>query len=191
MRYYHTLLSSNLIKIFRHELGHSIIEVGEEYDGGFAYFGVNADSDISNSISWSHWLTDTLDGDSIRPERSNMPLQAYPWTFLSISESWKARFSSSGDYSRYLVRFSLSGVPEKKHLRVFLDGEDLNWSPRPNIGLDRWHYDIYRSTPLSVGEHTLDFILGPDAMEGSAQICSVEVIEFGSGGEYVHYDTYA
>ena len=70
--------------VLRHELGHSIIDVGEEYDGGFAYFGVNAAEDLSERLPWEHWLTnpspilDEPRNQTRRIERSVMPMQAYP-----------------------------------------------------------------------------------------------------------------
>jgi hypothetical protein len=42
--------------ILRHELGHTIIDVGEEYDGGFNYSGVNTATDLS--VPWTQWQTD-------------------------------------------------------------------------------------------------------------------------------------
>lgn len=39
--------------ILRHELGHTIIDVGEEYDGGFNYSGVNAAKNLL--APWTQW----------------------------------------------------------------------------------------------------------------------------------------
>lgn len=174
----------------RHELGHSVIDVGEEYDGGFAYFGVNAAHDASEPIPWSHWLsnddsqhTHSQITDDARVERSVMPMQTYPWTMLNTSEAWSTKFESSGTYARHLVRFSLSGLPEKNDLTISLDGEVLEWTPRPDIGLDRWHYDIHRDATLSGGEHELKFTLKNKDREGVAQLCSAEILEFGDESE--------
>ena len=175
--------------VLRHELGHSIIDVGEEYDGGFAYFGVNAAEDLSERLPWEHWLTnpspipDEPRKQTRRIERSVMPMQAYPWTMLNSSSPWSITFPSSGMYSRHLVRFSLSGLPEKSDLKVEIDGADLGWVPKPNIGVDRWHYDIYRSGGLPLGEHEIKFTLLEGKREGIAQLCSVEVLEFGDEDE--------
>ena len=112
-----------------------------------------------------------------------MPMQAYPWTILNRTDPWIVTFKSSGTYARNVVRFSLSGVPEKEHLVIKLDDEELDWTPWPGIGVDRWHYDIHRNIRLSEGEHSLSFHLSPGAWEGIAQLCSAEVIEFGSSDE--------
>ncbi|KAH8085940.1 IgA peptidase M64-domain-containing protein [Cristinia sonorae] len=188
--------------VLRHELGHSVIEVGEEYDGGFAYFGVNALNELAAPIPWSHWLspppTHTHEANTVtarrRVERSVMPMQAYPWTLLNTSSPWKVQFSSSGQYPRHLARFSLSGLPSASDLSVTLDGKDLPWSPRQDIGIDRWHYDIHMNTSLSDGLHELSFQLKNKKLEGSAQLCSSEILEFGTEEEFVskpgHYSLY-
>ncbi|KAF7299436.1 hypothetical protein MIND_00893400 [Mycena indigotica] len=177
--------------VLRHELGHSIIQVGEEYDGGFAYFGPNAYTDLSEPIPWQHWLTDP---SSPRVERSVMPMQEYSWTLLNASKPWSVTWESSGAYSNHLVRFSLSGVPERTDLLVELDGADLGWVPRQNIGIDRWHYDVHRPGGLSAGQHTLSFTLLNDKRQPVAQICSAEILEFGDESEFEstsgHYSLY-
>lgn len=114
-----------------------------------------------------------------------MPLQAYPWTMLNTSASWTTSFNSSGAYAWSLVRFSLSGIPHAKDIIVALDGRDLHWKPRADIGVDRWHYDIRLDKPLTGGEHMLNFTLLTEAREGEAQLCNVEILEFGDEDEYV------
>lgn len=210
-----TVITSSYLNgplVLRHELGHSIIEVGEEYDGGFAYCGVNAahESERTSGLPWKQWLTEqplakeaatSSNGSSLsqppsapRVERSIMPFQSYPWTMLKARSPWIAEFTSSGEYSRYLVKFSLSGVPEKSNLRVELDGVDLGWAPEPLVGVDRWHYDIFVSEKLAPGPHELRFALQDSKLEGISQLCSVEVLEFGDESEFNstpgHYSLY-
>ena len=170
---------------YSHELGHSIIGVGEEYDGGFAYFGPNSAGN-AQKLPWAHWLAPIPNGDhSPRIERSIMPFQAYPWTILNSTAPWRAVFHSSGTYARHLVRFSLSGLPAAHQLSVRLDGEDLCWVSLPGIGIDRWHYDIHRPDALSGGQHEILFeLLDPD-QEGIAQLCSIEILEYGTKDECV------
>ncbi|KAG5353892.1 hypothetical protein C0989_000135 [Termitomyces sp. Mn162] len=117
-----------------------------------------------------------------------MPIQLYPWTLLNTSTSWSTTFTSSGTYARYLVKFSLSGLPEANDLRVELDGIDLNWIPMKDIGLDRWHYDILKDTALDGGLHEMKFTLLNQEREGVAQLCSVEVLEFGTEDEPTNDD---
>ena len=115
-----------------------------------------------------------------------MPMQAYPWTLLNTSTSWTTSFNSSGTYAWSLVRFSLSGLPHADDLRVELDGHNLHWKPRKDIGIDRWHYDIKLDRPLTLGEHTVNFTLLTKGREGDAQLCSVEILEFGDEDECVY-----
>ncbi|KAF9046373.1 IgA peptidase M64-domain-containing protein [Panaeolus papilionaceus] len=188
-----TVVTSSILNgplVLRHELGHSIIEVGEEYDGGFAYFGVNAAHDPQDSLQdvpWKQWLSDPsrLDGSKPHIERSVMPMQAYPWTMLNTTTPWAVKFTSAGTYSRYLVKFSLSGIPESTDLRVTLDGKDLHWRPKAGLGLDRWHYDLHFEEPLTGGVHELGFTLLNVGREGVAQLCSTEIIEFGNEAEFI------
>ena len=170
--------------VLRHELGHSIIDIGEEYDGGYAYYGVNAAQNLSAPVPWQHWLSNSSASlDSPRVERSVMPMQAYPWTMINSSVPLSFNFNSSGLYSRHLVRFSLSGLADKSDLARELDGVALDWEPRPGIGLDRWHYDIHRFFSLSNGEHEIKFTLLNGNRQGVAQLCSVEILEFGDESE--------
>ncbi|KAG1777226.1 IgA peptidase M64-domain-containing protein [Suillus placidus] len=170
--------------VLRHEIGHSIIDVGEEYDGGYAYFGVNAVHDLSD-VTWTHWLMHQEDdANMFRAERSAMPMQAYPWTLLNTTQPWSISFLSSGNYARYLIKFSLSGLPDLDDLVILFDRVDLCWTPRKDIGIDRWHYDVYEDTSLSAGVHEISFVLKNGALEGSAQLCSVEVLEYGTEAEF-------
>ncbi|KAJ6584528.1 hypothetical protein B0H19DRAFT_1249484 [Mycena capillaripes] len=168
--------------ILRHELGHSIIKVGEEYDG-FGYFGPNAHANLSlETLPWNQWLTDPK---NFRVERSVMPMQDYAWALLNTMTPWSVTFTSSGTFARHLVHFSVSGLPSAADLKVELDGVDLGWAPHPNIGLDRWYYDVYRAGGLSGGLHTLTFTLLNSEREPAAQMCSAEVLEFGDESEFV------
>ncbi|KAJ7234471.1 IgA peptidase M64-domain-containing protein [Mycena rebaudengoi] len=143
--------------ILRHELGHSIIGAGDEYDGADRYSGVNVHTVPSSPPPWKHWLTDP---DNMRVERS------------------------SGEFTRHLVRYSISGVSDKGDIKVELDGVDLRWEPRTGINLDRWHYDLYRDETLSGGNHTLKFTLLNGDRMGTAQLCNAEILEYGNEDEY-------
>lgn len=94
----------NAPAIIRHELGHSIIDVGEEYEGGYAYFGVNS-AKTTRSVPWTQWYTDPPSEPKI--QRTNMPIQAYPWTLLNTTQKWSDTFTSAGIYDTYLLQFSV------------------------------------------------------------------------------------
>jgi len=112
-----------------------------------------------------------------------MPMQQYPWTLLNASTPWSVTFTSSGAYPRHLLRFSLSGLPEASGLKVQLDEDVLEWVPRKDIGLDRWHYDIHNDQSLKPGQHEVKFTLLNEQRTGVAQLCSVELLEFGDEEE--------
>ncbi|KAG8214690.1 hypothetical protein J3R82DRAFT_9770 [Butyriboletus roseoflavus] len=111
-------------------------------------------------------------------------MQAYPWTLLEVEKPWSVTFLSSGTYARHLVKFSLSGIPHADDLVVYLDGVDLGWTPRNEIDVDRWHYDIIFEHALTEGKHTVEFSLQNRDFQGQAQLCSVEVLEYGSLEEF-------
>lgn len=54
-----------------------------------------------------------------------------------------------------------------------------------NKALYRYHYDVYRNTALVAGEHNVTFVLDSKEREGTAQLCNVEVLEFGNEDEWV------
>ncbi|QRV80110.1 peptidase family M64 protein [Ceratobasidium sp. AG-Ba] len=175
--------------VLRHELGHSIIWIGDEYDGS-AYFGVNADTPAYNeSIKWDHWLSEPASADNTPPriERNYVPLLAYPWTMLNTTKAWSTTFNSDGTFSYALLRFSLSAVPDAKTLDIRLDGKKVSWEAKPGVGVDRWFYDVWindREGGLRNGTHELSFALQQGGREGLAQLCSVEVIEYGNEKEF-------
>ncbi|CAE7158838.1 unnamed protein product [Rhizoctonia solani] len=168
--------------VLRHELGHSIIWVGDEYDGS-VYFGVNADNYTQHdqNVGWSHWLEDT--NSPPRIERNSVPLLIYPWTMLNASTPWLTNFTTDGTFNSAVLRMSLSGIPDESHLEISLDGTIATWRTNPEIGIDRSFYDIPIGK-LENGTHELKFALGERGKEGLAQLCSVEIIEYGNAAEF-------
>lgn len=97
---------------------------------------------------------------------------------------------SSGMYASHLVRFSLSGLPAQSDVKVEIDGTDLGWEPKLGIGVDRWHYDIHRDGGLKGGEHQVEVTLLNADREGIAQLCNLEILEFGDEDECVLWFRY-
>jgi hypothetical protein len=56
-------------------MGHNFVNVGEEYDGGSVYRGVNAATSV-NTVGWTHWLSDPA---GAKEERADILLSEYPW----------------------------------------------------------------------------------------------------------------
>ncbi|KAI9436759.1 hypothetical protein H4582DRAFT_1816354, partial [Lactarius indigo] len=107
----YTLVSVELPNHWGHELRHSIIGIGEEYDDGFAYFGPNSAHDVQR-LPWAYWLSAVPKG-SFSPhmrhiERSIIPLQVYPWTILNTTAPWRYVFHLSGMNTCHFVDFLLS-----------------------------------------------------------------------------------
>ncbi|KAI6301582.1 hypothetical protein MCOR07_010364 [Pyricularia oryzae] len=167
--------------ILRHELGHSIIGVGEEYDGGEVYRGVNS-APNGDSVPWKSWYSSPEKEPDV--QRSNMPIQAYPWTLLNTTSAWSTSFPSTGTYDSYSLQFSISGVSATEDLMVTLDGEDVGWKYKEGVGLDRIIYRLpFRDAKLSGGMHNLTFELLNKELEGTAQLCNFEVLEYGTADE--------
>ncbi|CAG9993074.1 unnamed protein product [Clonostachys byssicola] len=162
--------------VLRHELGHSIIGVGEEYDGGQVYRGVNS-ARTPQTVPWTHWYSNPSSEPKV--QRSNMPIQAYPWTLLNTTQAWSRTFTSAGSYDSYLLQFSVSGVTASTDLRVEIDGKDLGWEVNPVVGLDRWIYNMKFDENLSPGAHQIKFTLLNQELQGTAQLCNLEIIEYG------------
>ncbi|CED82240.1 Ubiquitin-specific protease [Phaffia rhodozyma] len=184
--------------VLRHEIGHSLIEVGEEYEGGFVYTGVNSSPSLKSS-KWAHWLSDPL--SKPRQEDMNTPLQAYPWHDLSAS-SWKITFFVPDGIERYpdfALRFSVAGLRDEAEMLVKLDGRPIKWTiPEGWKGsVDRAWISIRNPVPdgLAAGAHVISFELvdterpvsrsfRKDKYQGVReevirQICSVELTQYG------------
>lgn len=109
--------------VLRHELGHNLVDVGEEYDGGQVYSGANFASSLSN-IKWTHWLTEP---DNVVAQQAMIRVQEYPWYDLADG-TYSVTFNSNGEYDRWLLKFSASGVETPGSLVIELDGVKLNWT---------------------------------------------------------------
>lgn len=109
--------------VLRHELGHNLIDVGEEYDGGSVYSGVNASPTLN--VKWSHWLTNP--GIPTRAEDAQIRVQDYAWYDLAEG-AYTIPFTSDGQYDRWAMRFTVSGCETDESLVITLDGNRLPWN---------------------------------------------------------------
>ena len=137
-----------------HEMGHNFVNVGEEYDGGQAYRGVNSASSATN-VGWKHWLTDP--SVTSRAEESTLLLQEYPWKDLSEGPV-EYTFTSTGSYSRWFLRFTAPGCDSAGSRVVIIDGQRQNWVARGT--LDRCFTYGNFDGGFSAGQHTLCFEQG-------------------------------
>lgn len=84
-------------------MGHNFADVGEEYDGGSVYSGVNAARAV-NSLGWTPWLTSTA-----REERVAYRLLEYLWVDLAQTNV-SLTFNSDGAYSRWFMTISVTAA---------------------------------------------------------------------------------
>jgi hypothetical protein len=165
--------------VLRHELGHNLISVGEEYDGGTAYFGVNHARTLT-AVGWKHWLTDT--SGPLVAQQSNLLVQQHAWYNLSRSP-FEIKFDASGNYPRWLLTYSISGAPYSDSVRITLDGKPLPYNGAGT--LDRTFTSIFSDEGFTRGSHVLRFEKGNrapttgDAQENiMLQLCNYVLTEF-------------
>ncbi|KAJ3002331.1 hypothetical protein HKX48_002376, partial [Thoreauomyces humboldtii] len=171
--------------VLRHEIGHNFIVVGEEYDGGQVYSGPNSDRRLEN-IKWGRWLTD----EDLKEQRSVVRVQDYAWYDLAKGK-YSIGFDSDGQFSKWVLKISASGVEVDDAMEVRLDGKTLEWT---TLGLlDRGFYewsDLEHG--FTAGHHTLEFSLGTPADRDAPirQLCSVTMLEYGTDEDFHMDDAY-
>ncbi|KAJ3323552.1 hypothetical protein HDV06_001576 [Boothiomyces sp. JEL0866] len=159
--------------VLRHEIGHSMIDVGEEYDGGQVYSGCNAAHSLSN-IPWKEWLSEP---DNVREETAAIRVQDYAWYDLANGD-YEIKFHSDGKFDTWKMEISSSGVEVPDSLEVYFDGVRLPWETTGN--LDR-AFSAWEGKSLAKGQHALIFKQGfpPSTPESPIrQLCSVRLHEF-------------
>ena len=162
--------------VLRHELGHVLAKVGEEYDGGTLYLGANKAPGNINAVPWQRWATETL-----KEEPLNMLVSARP--FEGIEAPYTITFKSSG-YQYWQVLISLSGVEDASAVEVAIDGKVLTLDSRNT--LDRQFYLWQFDKSLQSGDHTLSIkqLRSPsmkDPRNGltmDRSVCSVAIHEY-------------
>lgn len=193
-----TASRNNGVQVLSHELGHTLIPVGEEYDGGYAYFGVNAanaSEGTKQNVSWTYWLSDSeaRRAGHVRLEDSRVAVQKYPWHDLTKSP-YAVDFNDHGSgYPTGLLRFSVSGIPTEDHLVVKMDGQvvDYTFSKDHRGSLDRTWVQVAldrglaKSFKLKSEQHKLEFSATAASETVRPMLSSVEVIEYGSQERYV------
>lgn len=198
--------------VLRHELGHSLIPVGEEYEGGFVYSGVNADNvEHVHNLKWKKFLSDP---SHVRIEDAKVPLQAYPWHDLDTG-AYEVEFVSSnkpseglagfvvgkfsdvlkekGKRRRYTsarLRMSLSSIPYASHVRLTLNGGEVDLAPEFKKDWDdvldrRWvHLPLPNGIPggrVKVKVELTEEGRQAEAGQGGKMISSIEIAEYARG----------
>jgi len=161
--------------VLRHEMGHNFISVGEEYDGGSSYNGVNH-SPIARgtNVPWTVWLTEPT---KVQLEDAKILVQEYAWYNLA-NGAWGTNFTTDGTYSRWGMRYSVSGCDVDNAISITLDGQPIPWKTRNS--LDRFIEDVSSPNPLPAGNHRLIFtqLIPPPPGNPIRQLCSVTLHEY-------------
>jgi hypothetical protein len=154
--------------VLRHELGHSVGDIGEEYDGG-GYFGANHAGSVS-SVGWGHWLSDTL-----REEPSVAREISWPWVNLAAGP-FAATFVSDGKWALADVEFSVAGAQTDDDFTITLDGEKLPFKSPGHGDRDFHQFDLKRG--FTAGFHQLLFAQG--VYDGDNWVANIRIHEYGS-----------
>ncbi|ORY23684.1 IgA peptidase M64-domain-containing protein [Naematelia encephala] len=178
--------------ILRHELGHTLIPVGDEYDGGEGYCGVNADSvDNVSNLKWQDFLSDP---GQTRIEDMQVPLQVYPWHDLDEAPYEVTFFAfnpidpSIRLYPTAALRLSLSSIPYPSHVRLTINELPVDLTPGyPDAwtaSKDRRWVDIPLSDgvpggPVHVKIELTEVGQLEPAGQGGKMVTSIEIMEFG------------
>lgn len=132
--------------VLRHELGHTIGEVGEEYDNGSAYFGANSARSVS-AISWKQWIKGPL-----KVNDAALLSGDYVWQNLK-EKDYTSKFSNSiFPQGLFYGEISSVGWETAQDVTATLNGVVL-----PLLGTfsaDRNFYDV-APAKLSAGTHVL------------------------------------
>jgi hypothetical protein len=116
--------------VLRHELGHNFARVGEEYDGGEVYNGVNNANSLQN-LGWKSWLSDEDSGTTIkraREERMIYRIRNFPRIDLD-KRAFTYIFRSTGGYigGGWFLTVTLIGGDKPDSVQFLLDGNPLQW----------------------------------------------------------------
>jgi hypothetical protein len=146
--------------VLRHELGHNFGSVGEEYDGGSAYFGANFSA--TSDARWKYWNPENfqvfeskiLTGDYVWQDLKTKPYQA-SFTFPEGDFNLKGQVSTVGWKTADDVHVKLNGeiVP--------LDGlftEDRSFFYFSNEDFKKGQHKIEAVENISDGDNNLAFI---------------------------------
>jgi hypothetical protein len=158
-------------------MGHSFINVGDEYDSSPTYYGVNSAKSVA-TLGWSHWLT-----SEARQERAIYRLLEYPWADL-MDGPVSLSFNSDGTYNRWFLEVTVSAAKEEDSMEFLMDGVILPWK---TTGFDdREFYTWWGDSGFSSGSHNLTVRSKTNSTNTQIprMICSVKLHELGTEEEY-------
>jgi len=159
-------------------MGHSFGQVGEEYDGDIAYSGANTAPSL-DQIPWKHWLTNP---NKIREEKMALTYTDYMWYDLKEGP-FESEFTATGEYSRWMMVVSASGMDTSDSFSITLDGKPLKWETRGHK--DRVFYTWNSNNGLRAGQHKI-VVKGGGNFSGPIlkQLCSIDLTEYKGEDEF-------
>lgn len=132
--------------VLRHELGHSIGEVGEEYDDSQAYFGANNSS--SPQTTWSQWAT-----GKINIHEAKILGGKYVWQDLAAG-AFVSNFKTQGIPGELLgIDISSVGWESPQDVKVSFDNQEIKFDG--NFSVDRNFFFVGPVAGISPGQHVL------------------------------------
>ena len=157
---------------FRHELGHILADIGEEYDGGDDYSGANfaktnrlcKENEKPEKkvlfdgveriewpcVSWGKWLSKPLKSgeNKITPQPIRMVYMEHPWASFDKDDDelheliWKNKFHSKGKPSFLNLEFSASGISGSGKIKLFVDEHEIGALDLPKDN-DRHFFEFH------------------------------------------------
>jgi len=155
----------------KHEMAHSIGEVGDEYDGNptVHYYGANFSESLSK-IKWRKWLSGPL-----REEPAKAVFIDWPWRNWSTG-LYPLNFVLDSDYEICEVDLSFSGVATDDTLSVLVDGKE--YPIHNSFGDDdRYFYRLRLNDLFAGNKHYLRII--ENIADGNNMLGSVQINEYG------------
>lgn len=143
-----------------------------------------------DQLKWAHHLSEP---NKLRVESVHVPLQAYPWHNLDEGR-WSATFTASNVTGKKgttgMLRTSLSSIPYPSHVRITLQGKDLDlksaFPPAPWKGSfdRRWlevalPHGLAEDIPFTIVVELTKEGRKAKAGQGGKMVTSVEIIEYG------------
>lgn len=164
---------------------------------GFVYDGCNSDTvENVHKLKWAKHLTNP----DVRIEPAHVPIQAYPWHDLEKGK-WSNTFSASNvtglPGTTGMLRTSVSSIPFASHLRITLQGVEIDLSdaflPGDWIGSrDRRWLEVPLPHGLPAHENgkyeliveLTDEGKRAEAGQGGKMVTSMEILEYGEGTHF-------
>lgn len=168
--------------VLRHELGHTMGGLGEEYDGG-QYFGANHAKTV-NPLPWAHFQT--AEG-RVEAEPAKVRYIAWPWKNMAKGPI-NISFDSEEGYTKGSIYMSVSGLEDPDSATLTLDDKEVPFqNPDRN---DRTFFSFSFDEGFGPGKHKL--VLKENVKDNNNFLSSIQVNEYKDGYNFdnTYYGAY-